>query len=151
MRTAREAVDTADIICTVTAATEPILCGDWISPGAHINAVGACVAKARELDTQAVVHARLFVDRRESTLNESGDFLIPKAEGAIDDDHILGELGEVLIDRASGRTSPQDITLFKSLGLAVEDLAAAHHIFNEAKRCGAGTMVELGGRRNATA
>ena len=84
-------------------------------------------------------------------MNESGDFLIPKAEGAIDDDHILGELGEVLIDRASGRTSPQDITLFKSLGLAVEDLAAAHHIFNEAKSCGVGTMVKLGGRRFETA
>ncbi len=151
MRTARDAVDTADIICTLTAATEPILCGDWISPGAHINAVGACVANARELDTQAVVHARLFVDRRESTLNESGDFLIPKAEGAIDDDHILGELGEVLIDCASGRTSPQEITLFKSLGLAVEDLAAAHHIFNEAKSGGGGTMVKLGGKRNETA
>ncbi len=151
VRTARDAVDTADIICTVTASTEPILCGDWISPGAHINAVGACIAKARELDTRAVVHARLFVDRRESTLNESGDFLIPKAEGVIDNDHILGELGKVLIDRASGRTSPQDITLFKSLGLAVEDLAAAHHIFNEARSRGVGTMIKLGGRRNETA
>ncbi len=151
VRTARDAVDTADIICTVTAATEPILCGDWISPGAHINAVGACIARARELDTQTVVHARLFVDRRESTFNESGDFLIPKAEGVINDDHILGELGEVLLDRASGRISPQDITLFKSLGLAVEDLAAAHHIFNAAKSSGVGTMVKLGGRRNEPA
>ena len=84
-------------------------------------------------------------------MNESGDYLIPNAEGAIDDDHILGELGDVLTGRASGRTSPQDITLFKSLGLAVEDLAAAHHIFNEAKSGRVGTMVKLGGRRDEIA
>lgn len=149
--TASEAVDGADIICTVTAATEPILLGQWISPGAHINAVGACTPNARELDTAAVVNSRLFVDRLESALNESGDFRFPKAEGAIDDDKIVGELGDVLLERVVGRSSSKEITLFKSLGLAVEDLAAAHYIFDHAKRNNIGTTIKLGGRRDETA
>ncbi len=148
--TAREAVDGADIICTVTAATEPILLGQWISPGAHINAIGACTPNARELDTAAVVNSRLFVDRLESALNESGDFRFPKAEGALDDDKIVGELGDVLLERVVGRSSSQEITLFKSLGLAVEDLAAAHYIFDQAKRNNVGTTIKLGGRRDET-
>ena len=149
--TAREAVDGADIICTVTAATKPILLGQWISRGAHINAVGACTPDARELDTDAVVNSRLFVDRIESALNESGDVRFPKAEGAIADDKIVGELGDLLLDRVVGRSSPQEITLFKSLGLAVEDLAAARHILDKAKRDDIGTTVKLGGRRDETA
>ena len=147
MPTAREAVRGADIICTVTGACEPILLGEWIAPGAHVNAVGACVPKARELDTRAVQRARLFVDRRESALHEAGDFLIPKAQGSLDDDHILAELGEVLIGRAPGRESPRDITIFKSLGLAVEDLAAAHHIYTKAIADRTVPTVALGGRR----
>src|SRR5215475_11063484 len=91
MPTARAAVDGADLICTTTAAREPILEGAWIAPGAHINAVGACFAATRELDTPAVARARLVVDRKESTLNESGDFLFARADGAITDDHIAGE------------------------------------------------------------
>ncbi|MGB5748652.1 MAG: ornithine cyclodeaminase family protein, partial [Desulfobacterales bacterium] len=93
--TVKETVDGADIICTVTSATEPVLYGDWISPGTHINAVGSSVAFARELDTAAVVNSKLFVDRKESTLNEAGDFLYPKKEGAIDDSHIRGEIGDI--------------------------------------------------------
>ncbi len=145
---AREAVEGADVICTVTAAREPILAGRWIAPGAHVNAVGACVRDARELDTPAVSQARLFVDRRESALAEAGDFLIPKAEGAIGDDHILAELGEVVTGSAAGRTSPRDRTVFKSLGLAVEDLAAAHHILAAARASDdASLCLEIGGRR----
>ena len=100
--TVMAAVAGADLICTTTAAPEPILLGDWVSPGAHINAVGSSVAFTRELDTAAVVKSRLFVDRRESTLNEAGDFLIPKKEGVINDDHIRGEIGEILIGRVEG-------------------------------------------------
>lgn len=147
----RDAVDGADVICTVTGAREPVLHGQWISPGAHINAVGACTPDARELDTDAVVNSRLFVDRLESALNESGDFRFPKAEGAIDDDKIVGELGDVLLERVVGRSSSKEITLFKSLGLAVEDLAAAHYIFDHAKRNNIGTTIKLGGRRDETA
>ncbi len=141
---AREAALGADLICTVTAAREPVLRGEWIDPGAHVNAVGSSVASARELDTLAVAQARLFVDRRESALNESGDFLIPKQEGAIDDDHIRGEIGEILLGDVKGRRSPAEITLFKSLGLAVEDLQAAHFIVQRARKEGLGTEVEIG-------
>jgi len=131
VETVEEAVEGADIICTATSATDPVLQGDWISPGTHINAVGSSVAFTRELDTAAVVKSKLFVDRRESTLNEAGDFLFPKKEGAIDDGHIRGEIGDILLDRIGGRESSAEITLFKSLGLAVEDVAAAHYIYQK--------------------
>ena len=144
----RAAVEGADLVCTTTASKEPVLEGDWLLRGAHINAVGACFANARELDTRAVVRSRLFVDRRESALNEAGDFLIPKREGALGDDHILGELGEVFLGKVPGRTASHEITLFKSLGIAVEDLAAAHLVYRNAVAQGKGLDVELGGRRD---
>ena len=142
---ARDAVEGADILCTTTTAKEPVVRGEWLAPGAHINAVGAYKPTTRELDSAAVVRASLFVDRRESTLNEAGEFLIPKNEGLIGDDHIRGEIGEVLLGRVPGRRSPAEITLFKSLGLAVEDLAAAHHVLQKASEKQVGTWVELGG------
>jgi len=142
--TVKEAVEGADIICTVTSATEPILPGDWISPGTHINAVGSSVAFARELDTAAVVKSKLFVDRRESTLNEAGDFLFPKKEGAIADDHIRGEIGDILLDRIGGRESSEEITLFKSLGLAAEDVASAHYIYQKLLKNNQGEWMEFG-------
>jgi ornithine cyclodeaminase len=148
MGSARGAVKGAEIVCTTTSSRDPVLQGDWIGPGAHINAVGASLKTSRELDTAAVAKARLFVDRRESALNEAGDFLIPKSEKAIGDDHIRGELGELLLGKVRGRESVDDITLFKSLGLAVEDLAAVHHIWVRARDEGLGTMVELGGGRH---
>jgi alanine dehydrogenase len=146
---AREAVAGADIICTVTSSREPVLLGEWISPGTHINAVGSSVPFARELDTAAVVRSRLYVDRRESTLNEAGDFLIPKKEGALSDDHIVGEIGELLTGRVRGRESADEITLFKSLGLAVEDVASARHIYEKAKSAGTGRFLDFGGSRHA--
>lgn len=146
---ARAAVQDADIICTTTSASEPVLEGAWIAEGAHINAVGSSIAQARELDTEAVVRSRLFVDRRESTLNEAGDFLFPKQEGAIGDDHIVGEIGEILLGECQGRGGPDEITLFKSLGLAVEDLAAAYHVFERARAEGVGTPVEIGAALDA--
>ncbi|HET7291794.1 MAG TPA: ornithine cyclodeaminase family protein [Vicinamibacteria bacterium] len=145
---AREAVLGADIVCATTASRTPVLEGAWLSPGAHVNAVGASVKDARELDTAAVASARLYVDRRESALAEAGDFLIPKAEGAIGDDHIQAELGDVLLGARPGRRSRDEITLFKSLGLAVEDVAAARVIYANAVAAGAGSWVELGGERN---
>ena len=145
--TAHHAVGEADLICTTTSSADPVLKGEWIGPGAHINAVGSSVPFARELDTAALVRSRLFVDRRESTVNEAGDFLFPKKEGAIGDNHIQGEIGEVLIGRVPGRRSADEITLFKSLGLAIEDVASAHHIYTKALESGRGTRVALGGRR----
>jgi alanine dehydrogenase len=151
MPSARAAVEGADLICTATAAKEPLVEGAWIAPGAHINAVGACFATARELDTAAVAGSRLFVDRRESALAESGDVLIPIEEGAIGPDHIVGEIGDVLLRRVPGRATAREITLFKSLGIAVEDLAAAHHVLRKATETGAGVSAPLGAIREAHA
>jgi ornithine cyclodeaminase/alanine dehydrogenase-like protein (mu-crystallin family) len=148
MPTVQAALEGADIICTTTSSPDPILAGHYLSRGAHVNAVGSSVPFARELDTEAVVASRLFVDRRESTVNEAGDFLIPKKEGVIGDSHIQGEIGEILLGKVPGRKSDEEITLFKSLGLAVEDLASANHIYRKAMAGGMGTRVELGGSRH---
>lgn len=145
---ARDAVDGADVICTITASRTPVLEGAWIAKGAHVNAVGASIPTARELDTAAVVRSRLFVDRRESTLSEAGDFLIPRGEGSVTDAHILGELGDLLAGSVNGRVNRDDVTLFKSLGLAVEDVASLRHIHTKALATGAGTRVALGGLRD---
>ena len=146
---AKEAVMDADIICTTTSSNEPVLFGEWLGVGVHINAVGTSVSFARELDGVAVQRSRLYVDRRESALNEAGDFLLAKKDGLVDDDHIVGEVGEVLVGRVDGRSSNEQITLFKSVGLAVEDLAAAKHVYDKALTTGVGTTVELGGARHA--
>ena len=148
---ARVAVEGAEIVCTTTSSREPVLCGEWLSPGAHLNVVGSSVASAREVDSAAVGRSRLFVDRRESALNEAGDILIPMRDGAFDASHIRAELGEVLIGTHRGRESDSDITLFKSLGLAVEDVAAAHHIHARAVAAGVGTFIDIGGMRDARA
>lgn len=148
MESAQKAVDGADLICTCTSTTEPVLFGRWIAPGAHINAMGSSIPTTRELDTEAVVKSRLFVDRRESTINEAGDFLFPKHEGAITDAHIRGEIGEILAGRLPGRTSAAEVTLFKSLGLGIEDVASARYIYDRAVEQGLGTEVELGGSRD---
>jgi ornithine cyclodeaminase len=144
-----EAVRDADIVCAATSSNEPVLFGEWLSPGTHVNAVGVSQPHARELDSATVVRSRLYVDRRESALKEPGDILAPLKAGEITPDHIVGEIGEVLIGRAPARRSADEITLFKSLGLAIEDLASASYVYAEALRTGAGTRVELGGARVA--
>ena len=138
-----DAVRDADIVVTTTNSKEPILRREWIKPGTHINAVGSSIATAREIDSATMAASSLFVDRRESTVNESGDYLFALREGAIDEKHIRAEIGELLIGKATGRTSPTELTLFKSLGLGVEDLASAAFILDKAKRDGAGTFVEF--------
>ncbi len=145
---ARSAVEGASLICTATSSEKPVLFGEWLSPGTHINAVGSSIESARELDTAAVVKSRLFVDRRESTVNEAGDYLLPKNEGAIDESHIQGEIGDILLNKIEGRRSEDEITLFKSLGLAVEDVAAAFHIYQKFENSGKGNWVELGGKKD---
>lgn len=140
---AEEAVRGADIIVTATSSREPVLKREWISPGAHINAVGSSIAAARELDGATMAASTLFIDRRESTINESGDYLFALQEGAITPEHIKAELGDVLIGKAAGRTSDDEITLFKSLGLAVEDLASAAFLYEKAKRTGRGVTIEF--------
>ena len=142
--TVEDAVRGADVIVTATSSREPILRGEWIAPGTHINAVGSSIAAARELDSAAVAAAALFVDRRESTVNESGDYLFALREGAISGpEHIRAELGELLLGRAEGRRSAEEITLFKSLGLGIEDLAAGEHVFDRATAEGRGVWVDF--------
>jgi len=147
--TGAEAVAGAEIVCTVTGATAPVLRGEWLAPGAHVNAVGASVPPFRELDTAAVVRSRMFVDRRESALHEADDFRLPQQEGAIDATHIRGELSDLVLGQVQGRTAASEVTLFKSLGLALEDLAAAQHAYERAVAAGLGTWVEFSGEREA--
>lgn len=132
----------ADVIVSVTTAVEPIVRRKWISAGAHLNLVGSSTPKAREVDTETMAASSLFVDRRESTINESGDYLLAAREGAIGPDHIRAEIGEVLKGDKPGRTSPEEITLFKSLGLAIEDLAAAEYLYRKAREQKVGSWVE---------
>jgi ornithine cyclodeaminase len=142
-RTAEAAVRDADVVVTATASPVPILAREWLKEGAHVNAAGSSIPTTRELDTATIAAASLFVDRRESTLNEAGDYLFPMREGAIGPEHIRGELGEILTGVVAGRTSENELTVFKSLGLAVEDLAAAEHVLRRAESENAGTVVSL--------
>ncbi|WP_066068978.1 ornithine cyclodeaminase family protein [Neobacillus soli] len=144
-QTVESAVEGADIICTLTASTVPILKGEWVKEGAHINAVGACRATDRELDSELVKGSLLYVDRVESAINEAGDYLVPLKEGMIEPTHIIGEIGEILTQKIPGRRSDADITIFESLGLAIEDMKAANFIFQEAARLKKGTDISMGG------
>lgn len=141
MASAGDAVADASLICTLTASPTPVLEGRWIAPGAHINAVGAHTPETRELDTDAVTRARIVVDARESALQEAGDLLIPIKERRLRIADIGAELGEVIIGTRPGRTSSAEITLFKSLGLAIEDVAAARYVTAEARRLGVGQEI----------
>ena len=140
---AEAAVREADVVVTATSSPEPILSRAWLKEGVHVNAAGSSISTTRELDTATMVAASLFVDRRESTLNEAGDYLLPMREGAIGPEHIRGEIGEILIGAVPGRTSEGELTVFKSLGLAVEDLAAAEYVLRRAEAENAGTVVSL--------
>jgi len=139
---AREAIAGCDIICTLTAATAPVLEGAWLEPGMHVSAAGSSVPPFRELDAAAVKRARLFVDNRDCVLNEADDLRMPIAEGVITAGHILADLGQLVTGEAAGRTSPDDITLFKSVGMAIEDVAAARELYARAQARGRGTSVE---------
>ena len=133
-----------NVVSTVTAATEPVLEGEWLQPGCHVNLVGVHTPEAREADTRAIQRARVYVDLLESALNEAGDLLIPIGEGAVDESHVLGEIGQVLSGAAPGRIDDADITLYKSLGIAAQDLFAAARIYARALESGVGVEVDLG-------
>jgi ornithine cyclodeaminase/alanine dehydrogenase-like protein (mu-crystallin family) len=130
--TAQNAVAGADIICTVTSASEPILQGAWVAPGAHVNAVGSSAPVPAEIDADLVVRARFFADHRAHVLAHGAEFLRARAAGLIDDDHIVAEIGEVYSGANAGRRSDDEVTLYKSLGHAVQDLAALSWIY---ERC----------------
>jgi ornithine cyclodeaminase len=141
---AEEAVRGADVVVLATTSREPVINREWLAPGVHVNAVGASVPSARELDVETVAASALFCDSRESLRNEAGEFRLAVQQGAIaGEDHVRGELGEVLAGMADGRRSAEELTVFRSLGLAVEDLAAAERAVARARERGIGVEVAL--------
>jgi ornithine cyclodeaminase len=129
--TVKQAVAETDIICTVTSAQEPILEAAWVAPGTHINAVGSSHAGPAEIDNALVAASRFYVDSREGVLAQGAEFLRAKQVGLIDDSHILGEIGEVLAGHVPGRRTPDEITIYKSLGHIVQDLASAWWLYQQ--------------------
>jgi alanine dehydrogenase len=140
--TAEEAVRGAEILCTVTGASRPIVEAAWVKPGAHINAVGASTITARELDGPTVAGARLVVDQRQAALSEAGDILLAISEGLMTPANIDAELGQVAAGRVPGRNDDLEVTVFKSVGLAVQDLAAAELVLRKAEAQDVGTEIE---------
>ena len=140
-RSAEEAVSGADLIVLATSSRSAVVRSEWVSDGAHVCAVGACRPDQREMDGALVARARLFVDSREGATAESGDIVLGIAERLFDATHIAGELGEVAAGRVEGRQRADQVTVFKSLGMAVEDVAAAHLAFERAKERGLGAIL----------
>lgn len=141
--TAEAAVRGADLIVLVTSSPTPVIDDAWVMPGAHVMSVGACRADQREMDPALVARSRLVVDSRAAALVESGDVVLGMAEGRFEAAHVLGELGDVVRGRVQARRGPDDVTVFKSLGLAVEDVAAADLVYRRALAAGAGTELTL--------
>ena len=143
VRTHEHAVRGADLIVTATSSLEPVINKEWISPGSHINAIGTHSPTSREVDGATMGAARIFVDRRESALNESGDYLLAAREGLVTPESIIAEVGELLIGTKTGRSSTDEITVFKSLGLAIEDVVCADYLYRKAQAQNAGTWVNF--------
>ena len=129
-----QAAAACDIVCAVTASAEPVIRGEWIQPGTHVNLVGAHSPKTRESDTALVKRARVYVDALASAFSEAGDILIPIEEGAIASSHVVGEIGAVLLGRVVGRATAEQITVYKSLGVVSQDLVAAHAVYLKSKQ-----------------
>jgi len=140
---AEEAVRAADLIVTASSSHEPVFAGEWLKAGTHINNIGSHSPDARELDTATVKRAKFVADLKEANLAEAGDILIPIAEGAVGEDHIHASLGEIVIGQKPGRQDDEEITVFKSCGLAIQDVGTAHSVYQVAKAQGIGTEVEL--------
>ncbi|MDQ7069761.1 MAG: ornithine cyclodeaminase family protein [Rhodobacterales bacterium] len=140
---AQKSVTDADIICTVTSSHETVLYGAWVPEGCHVNAVGASAPLYREIDQDLVTTAALYVDYRPSALHQARDIIEAIKAGKITEDHIIAEIGEVLDRRAPGRRNPTEITLYRSMGIAAQDLACAHHILERANKQGVGTEISI--------
>jgi alanine dehydrogenase len=140
-----EAVDDVDVICIATPASEPVLKGEWVSPGTHINSVGFGGPESRELDSDLLNKSKIYVDYLETVLHDCGDVVLPLKQGEMEQSAILGGLGEILTGKIKGRTTESEITLFKSAGVAVQDLSASDYIYKKALRKGAGAVVKMGG------
>lgn len=146
--TAREAASGADILCTVTSSTDPFLRQEWVGPGAHINAAGASIPTMRELDAALVARSHFFGDWRDATLVQAGDFVLARDEGKVADVHLAGDLADLVAGRVAGRRSREEVTVFKSLGLAAEDIACAGFLYKKGMALGTGARLELGGLRS---
>jgi ornithine cyclodeaminase/alanine dehydrogenase len=140
---AAEAVRGCDVVIAASAAKQPILKGEWLAPGTHINGIGSHSTDARELDELAVKRSKVVVDSMEAAMREAGDLLIPMADGVIGKDHVYAELGEVVLGKKPGRGGDDEITLFKSQGLAIEDVSTAKVVYEKAKAQGKGTELPI--------
>ena len=132
-----------DIVTTVTNAPEPVLHGRWLSDGCHLNLVGAHDPTHREADSEAVARAAIYVDSMDGALNEAGDILIPLSEGRISEGAIVGEIGSLLAGGAPGRLDAEQVTLYKSLGHAAQDLYAAEAVYRRAVDRGLGVVADF--------
>ncbi|MBI4339802.1 MAG: ornithine cyclodeaminase family protein [Chloroflexi bacterium] len=143
-RSVQEVVEQADVLALATSAQQPIMSGRWLRPGTHINSVGSHTPDAREMDTECVTRAsKVVCDLTSACMAEAGDFLIPIREGAFARERIHGDLGEMVTGRKRGRDNPSEITLFKTVGLSVEDIATAHFVYQEALRRGVGASFDF--------
>jgi alanine dehydrogenase len=141
---ARAAIEGADIVCTVSTATEPVLEYDWLAPGCHVNGVGSHSPTAREIDGETMRRARVAVDSRAAALGECGDCMIPLAEGLFDEAHVSDEIGDILLGTKPGRSSHDEITVYQSNGTAAQDVATAKLVYDRATEQGIGTQAVLG-------
>ncbi len=139
----RTAVESADVICTATNSSTPLFDGAWLQPGTHINGIGSYTRTMRELDTTTMLRSRVYVDGQAAAQTEAGDIVIPIAEGAMTYDHVIGEIGAVLLGRAPGRQAPADITVFKSVGMAVQDAVTAPIVYTRAIEQGLGHHIDM--------
>ncbi len=141
--TASDALVKADVICTATTSSTPVFDGSDLKPGTHINAIGSFLPSMQEIDSTTVERSLVVVDSRDAALAEAGDLIIPIQEGSISKDHIQAELGEIVNGVHPGRTDDSQITLYKSVGVAVQDAAAAGLALRNAKELGIGSVIEL--------
>jgi ornithine cyclodeaminase/alanine dehydrogenase len=139
----RGAVEECDIICTATSAAEPVFKGEWLLAGTHINGIGSHARHMRELDTETIKRSRVIVDLKEAALQEAGDIIIPIKEGEVPEGHIAGELGDVITGKVEGRKSADEITLFKSVGLAIQDVSVASRVYHLARGQGVGHEIDF--------
>jgi ornithine cyclodeaminase/alanine dehydrogenase-like protein (mu-crystallin family) len=139
----QDLVQSVDILALATTASRPIIDGDWFQPGLHVNAIGSHAVGVRELDTKSVVRSKIICDSVSACLAEAGDIQIPLEEGAITESHLFGELGELVTGTKKGRANDQEITLFKSVGLSIQDISTAYHVYQKALEKGVGTDFDF--------
>jgi ornithine cyclodeaminase/alanine dehydrogenase-like protein (mu-crystallin family) len=139
----QEAVKEADIITLITNAQAPIIHGDWLKPGVHVNGLGSHSPTTREIDTQTVLKSKVVCDLVEACIPEAGDFLIPIEEGVWDWNRVHGSLGDVITGKIPGRENEDEITLFKSVGLAIQDMSTALHVYSKAVELGVGSDFDF--------